>query len=29
VPGPKAKRKECHVVWGFLLDSMLSRELVD
>ena len=29
VPGPKAKRKECHVVWGFLLDDMLSRELVD
>ena len=29
VPGPKAKRKECHVMWGFLLDDMLSRELVD
>ena len=29
VPGPKAKRKECHVVWGFLLDNMLGRELVD
>ena len=29
VPGPASRRADCHVLWGFLLDGMLSRELVD
>ena len=29
IPGPKAERDQCHVMWGFLLDGLLGRQLED